>query len=84
VFGFEPFFDTRSTGQATQGWGANPTTGLIDSVVKGANGMSEAALHGEAFTGQDFRNLSRAVNVLHNFPLVLQSVNATSSAFPAQ
>lgn len=80
VFGFEPFFDTRSTGQATQGWGANPTTGLIDSVVKGAKGVSEAALHGEAFTGQDFRNLSRAVNVLHNFPLVLQSVNSTSSS----
>lgn len=60
------------------------STGLIDSVVKGAKGVSEAALHGGAFTGQDFRNLSRAVNVLHNFPLVLQSVNAASSTFPAQ
>lgn len=53
-------------------------------MVKGAKRVSEAALHGEAFTGQDFRNLSRAVNVLHNFPLVLQSVKTVSAVFSSQ
>lgn len=84
VFGFEPVFDTRSTGQPTQGWGANPTTGLVDSLYKGTQGVAESVLQGESYTGKDFRNLSRAVNVLHNFPLVLQGINATSSAFSAQ
>ena len=83
LLGLDPFFDTRSTQQPTQGWSSNPTTGLIDSIYKGVRGVNQSVLGGDDYSSQDFRNLSRAVNVLHNYPIMLQTINAASQSFPA-
>jgi hypothetical protein len=84
ILGFDPWFNTRSTQQPTQGLIANPTIGLVDDAYKGLRGAT-TALHGDGtFTSGDARSLSRAVNVLHNYPVMIQLMNTASSSRPAQ
>ena len=84
ILGFDPWFNTRSTQQPTQGLYANPTIGLVDDVYKGLRGVNTALHEDGTLTSGDVRNISRALNVLHNYPLMLQTINATSSLLPAK
>ena len=81
VFGFEPVFNTRSTGQPVQGLVANPTIGMIDGIYGAAKGLS-SSLHPEGhLTSGD---VNRALRMFGNFPLMVQGINAASSNFPSK
>lgn len=83
LVGLDPLFDTRSTGQPTQGWAANPTTGLIDSAYGAIRELGQT-VGGEEYSSKDFRQLMSVVNPFHKYPLMLQTINATSGAFPEE
>lgn len=84
ILGFDPWFNTRSTQSPTAGWLGNPTLGLLDDFSKGVGGFAGSFHEGGKFVSADVRNLSRALNVLHNYPLMVQTINATSSLLPAK
>jgi hypothetical protein len=84
IAGFDPWFNTRSTQNPSAGLLANPTAGLVDDFMKGAGGVTSSFHEGGRLVSGDVRNLSRALNVLHNYPLMLQTINATSSLLPAK
>nr|WP_280142658.1 D-alanyl-D-alanine carboxypeptidase family protein [Methylobacterium gossipiicola] len=84
IAGFDPWFNTRSTQQPSAGLLANPTAGLVDDFMKGIGGVTGSFHEGGKLVSGDVRNLSRALNVLHNYPLMIQTINATSSLLPAK
>ena len=84
IAGFDPWFNTRSTQNPSAGLLANPTAGLVDDFLKGVKGVTSSFHEGGKLVSGDIRNLSRALNVLHNYPLMLQTINATSSLLPAK
>jgi len=84
IAGFDPWFNTRSTQNPSAGLLANPTAGLADDFLKGVGGVTSSFHEGGKLVSGDVRNLSRALNVLHNYPLMLQTINATSSLLPAK
>ncbi|WP_305077273.1 hypothetical protein [Methylobacterium sp.] len=84
ILGFDPWFNTRSTQSPTAGWLGNPTLGLIDDLSKGVGGFAGSFHPDGKLVSADVRNLSRALNVLHNYPLMMQTINATSSLLPAK
>ncbi|WP_245930727.1 M15 family metallopeptidase [Methylobacterium radiodurans] len=84
LFGFDPLFNTRSTQQPTAGLMSNPTVGLLDGLYTGVKGFTGSLHEDGHVTSGDVRNLSKALNVLHNYPGMLQLINTASSRYPSQ
>lgn len=82
--GGDPWFNARSTQQPTGGLLSNPTLGAIDGIYSGIRGLTTAAHEDGHMTSKDFIAASRAVNILHNYPIMLQLMNGASSNFPAK
>jgi hypothetical protein len=84
LFGFDPMFNTRSTQQPTAGLLSNPTVGLVDGLYVGLKGATTSMHEDGHMTSGDVRNLSKALNVLHNYPAMLQLINTASAQYPSQ
>lgn len=84
LFGFDPMFNTRSTQQPTAGLLSNPTVGLVDGLYVGLKGATTSLHEDGHMTSGDVRNLSKALNVLHNYPAMLQLINTASAQYPSQ
>jgi hypothetical protein len=82
ALGFQPVFDTRATQQPTQGLGANPTTGAVDALYSGFRGVGRALNGTDDYNSKKFRDLDRAVNLFHSWPIMTNIVNGVSGAFP--
>jgi hypothetical protein len=81
AFGSDPWFDTRATQQPTQGWGANPTTGLIDAAFSQARQISKGVRGDDPYTSQDFRKLW-GLTPIYSLPVFHQILDAGSGALP--
>lgn len=74
--GFDPLFDFRTTGQASNVFFGNPSADLITNAVKGIGGATGAVLKDdEAFTQGDARSLLRLLPWGNFLPMV-QTFNA--------
>jgi len=81
--GQTPVFNTRSTQQPSGGLLQNPTFGLYDSLYGTVRKANKAAFGDDEWTSADYRTASRALNPLHNYPLMIQFINATSGVRPS-
>ncbi len=81
VAGLDPVFDTRVTGQPSQGLVQFPTAGLADGVLNGVRGVTGAAW-GDEFTQQDARSLIGTMPFQNFLPMLWLS-NATVQEVPA-
>lgn len=65
-----PLPNVRSSGQASDVWFGNPSTGLFDDVSKAAAGLSQAATGRRGLTKDDLSNTARAFPWGNTIPMV--------------
>jgi hypothetical protein len=80
ALGYDPIFDTRSSG-LTSGLLGNPTADLLDKLHKGVGGVAETMTRGSPFTQPDARRLL-SVTPFQNFLPWMSVYNSMISNLP--
>jgi hypothetical protein len=80
ALGYDPMFDTRSSG-LTSGLLGNPTADLLDKLHKGVGGVAETVTRGSPFTQPDARRLL-SVTPYQNFLPWMNVYNTMISNLP--
>ncbi|NKK65642.1 DUF882 domain-containing protein [Rhizobium leguminosarum bv. viciae] len=69
LLGMDPLFDTRVTGQPSQGMVSFPALGMLDNAMNGIRGVTSVA-HGDPFSQRDARALFGTLPFQNTLPML--------------